>query len=136
MLENKSLLLVETTVDRVAVDKQLKKNEILQTIFTYHSDIRKGFRKGARGVTEFVPPDRSFPPCISFFGNSQTCDPAQMVGGYYYLLVAREDVGVGVAVAIEAVAIIIGVIVEVSAGTRTTCSLPLLSCFAKLSSEE
>ena len=59
-----------------------------------------------------------------------------MVGGYYYLLIAREDVGVGVAVAIEAVAIIIGVIVEVSAGTRTTCSLPLLSCSAKLSSEE
>ena len=55
MLENKSLLLVETTVDRVAVDEQLKKNEILQTIFTYHSDIRKVFRKGARGVTEFVP---------------------------------------------------------------------------------
>ena len=74
---------------------------------------------------------------LSIFGNSQTCDPAQMVGGYYYLLVAREGVGVSVAVAIEAVAIIIiGVIVEVSAGTRTTSILPLFSCLTKLSSEE
>ena len=55
----------------------------------------------------------------------------------YYLLVARVDVGIRVAVAMVTVVIcIIGVIVEVSAGTRTTSSVLLLVCFAKLSIEE
>ena len=59
--------------------------------------------------------------------DNQSCDPAQVRRGHYYLLATRVEVGDGVAVS---------VIVEVSAGISTTSILPLAVCCTRLSSQE